>query len=106
MMIPVPPVMEADADLQDAVVQTPYRSAGIPPERLEGLVLLEELATVELFDAADQRPGWRVAAARARVLVDRATGDALWRPGGLALAVSGLGRARPPGVRGTGARRE
>ena len=97
-MISVPPVMEADADLEDPVVQGPDRSTGIPPEGLERLVLLEELAGVELLDAADQRGWGGVGAARARVLVDLATRDALGRPGRLPVAASGLGRVRRRGV--------
>src|SRR4051812_824725 len=43
------PVMQADADLQDAVIQGAIRRASRAPEQFEGLVLLEELAAVELF---------------------------------------------------------
>ena len=97
-MISVPPMMEADADLEDPVVQGPDRSAGVPPQDLEGLVLLEELAGVELLDAADQRVGGGVGAPRAWVLVDLATGDALGRPASFPVAASGLGRVRRRGV--------
>jgi len=48
------PVMEPDADLEDAVVQTAYRRVGVPPEELERLVLREELARVELFDPSEE----------------------------------------------------
>jgi hypothetical protein len=44
--------METDADLEDPVVQATHRRACVAPEELEGLVLLEELAGVELLDAA------------------------------------------------------
>src|SRR3954471_8202321 len=40
------PVMEADSDLQDGVVQTAIRRSRRAPEELEGLVLFEELAAV------------------------------------------------------------
>ena len=65
MEVAVAPVMEADADLQDAVIQISIRGARLTPEELEGLVLLEELAAVELGDAAEQRRRWRVVAPRA-----------------------------------------
>ena len=105
MMVPIPPVMEADADLEDPVIQVPDRGAGVPPQGLEGLVLLEEFAGVELLDAADQRIGRRVGAPRARVLVDLTTGDALGWPRRLPLAASGLGRVRRRAAFGSGARR-
>ena len=97
--------MEADADLEDAVVQRADRSARLAPQDLERLVLLEELAGVELLDPPDQRIRCRVGAARTRVLVDLAAGDTLGRPGRLPLAASGLGRVRRRGAFGTGARR-
>ena len=58
MKIAAAPVMEADADLQDPVIQRAHRCARVAPQQLEGLVLLEELAGVELLDAAQQR-FWR-----------------------------------------------
>jgi len=84
-------VVEADADLQDAVVQIADRRTGIAPEELEGLVLLEELAGVELLDAMDELGRWWRVASGARVFVDRAAGDSLGRPPVLAVAASGLG---------------
>lgn len=50
--VAVPPVVEPDADLQDAVVEVADRRACIAPQDLDRLVLLEELAGVELLDAA------------------------------------------------------
>jgi hypothetical protein len=94
-MVAVAPVMESDADLEDPVVEPTDRTSGIPPQRLEDLVLLEELAGVEQLDAADERLGRRLSAARARSFVDLATGDALGRPLRFALAASGLGRVQP-----------
>jgi hypothetical protein len=47
-------VVQPDADLEDAVVQATDRRVGGAPERLERLVLLEELARVELLDRARQ----------------------------------------------------
>jgi hypothetical protein len=45
-------VLEADADLQDALVEVADRVALLEPLELEGFVLLEELTAVELLDAA------------------------------------------------------
>lgn len=105
VMIPVAPVMEPDADLQDAVVQAADRRACAAPEQLQGLVLLEELSGVELLDAAEQL-GWRwIGAPGARLLVDGAAGDALGRTDRLAVAASGLGRVRRRAASGSGARR-
>jgi hypothetical protein len=42
--------MEADADLQDAVVEAADRRARIAPQELERLVLVEDLPLVELLD--------------------------------------------------------
>ncbi len=85
MEVALAPVMEADADLQDAVVQAAVGSAGGTPEQLEGLVLLEELARVELLDPVTELGRRRLVAASADGLVDRAAGDALRAPGRLAL---------------------
>ena len=52
MKVPAAPVMETDAYLQDPVIQTAHRRGRVTPEQLERLVLLEELAGVELLDAA------------------------------------------------------
>src|SRR5258705_9902581 len=92
--VAVAPVMKAHADLEDAVVEASDRRACVAPQELERLVLLEELAGVELLDAMDQL--WRrwVVAADARGLVDRTTWDALWRPRRLAVAATRCGRAR------------
>ena len=51
------PVMKADADLQDPVIEAAVRSARVAPEQLERLVLLEELAAVELLDALEELGG-------------------------------------------------
>jgi hypothetical protein len=47
--------MEADADLEDPVIQTADRRGGVTPQQLERLVLLKELVGVELLDAAEER---------------------------------------------------
>jgi hypothetical protein len=104
MVVAVAPVMEADTDLQDPVIEAADRRACLTPERLEGLVLFEELAGVELLDAADQRRRRRIGASGANVFVDRATGNALRRPGRLAIAASGLGSVRRRAASGTEAR--
>jgi hypothetical protein len=46
-------VVEADADLQDAVIERSYRGVRRAPEELERLVLLEEVAGVQLLDALE-----------------------------------------------------
>ena len=105
MMISVAPVVEADADLQDAVVEPADRCARSAPQGLEGLVLIEELAGIELLDAADQRRGRRFRAAGTGILVDLATNNALGWPCRLPLAASGLWRVRRRGALGISARR-
>src|SRR5438105_15034090 len=97
--------MEADTDLQDPVIQRADRRARLAPEDLEGLVLFEELAGVELLDAAHEGVGSGLGAAGARVLLDRASRDALGRPGRLAVAATGLGRLRRRAASGSEARR-
>jgi hypothetical protein len=104
VVVAVAPVVEADTDLQDPVIEAADRRARVTPERLEGLVLFEELAGVELFDPADERLGRRIAASRPNVLLDRATGNALRRPGRLAIAASGLGWVRRRAISGNEAR--
>jgi hypothetical protein len=103
-MVAVAPVMEADADLQDPVIEAADRSACLTPQRLEGLVLFEELAGVELLDAADE--GFRrwIGASGTNVFVDGATGNALRRPSRLAIAASGLGWVRRRAISGSEAR--
>jgi hypothetical protein len=51
------------------VVQTAHGRGRVTPEQLERLVLLEELAGVELLDTAEERLWWRVGAAGAGGLV-------------------------------------
>jgi len=46
--------MHAHADLEDALVQVANLAGGRPPQQLERLVLLEELARVELVDGLQQ----------------------------------------------------
>jgi len=88
------PVMKADADLKDAVIQVTDRCRGVAPQELEGLVLLEELASVELLDAAEKLR-WRwLGAAGARGLVGCAGRLPFRRTSGFARAATGLGRAR------------
>ena len=84
--VPVAPVVEADADLQDAVIQVSVRRARRSPQQLERLVLLEELAAIELFDATDELVGCGLVAARTRRLIDRAAGDTLGGPRRVAVA--------------------
>ena len=43
-------MVHANADLQDALIQVADHVRRGPPQQLEGLVLIEELARVELVD--------------------------------------------------------
>jgi len=92
--IAVAPVVEPDADLQDAVIEVADRRARLAPQRLDRLVLLEELAGVEPSDAAAQRLGRWVVAACAEGLADPAAGNAFRRPGRLAVLSSRPERRR------------
>jgi len=49
------PVMEADPDLKDAVIEVADRCGCVPPQQLERLVLLEKLPCVELLDPVKER---------------------------------------------------
>ena len=62
MPVAITPVVEADANLEDALVEVADR-VGLPdPDPFQGLVLLEEFLLVELFYPGDQRRGRRVIA--------------------------------------------
>lgn len=63
------PVVEADPDLKNAVVQMPHRRGRVSPQDLERFMLLEELPGVELLDPAQERFGRRFGAAGTRGLV-------------------------------------
>ncbi len=86
--------MEADADLEDAVVQAADRGARVTPEELQRFVLLEELAGVELLDAVNELGRCRMVASSAHRLVNRAIRDALGRPRRLPVAATRPGRAQ------------
>jgi hypothetical protein len=58
-------VIEANSNLEDALVEVADWIRLSDPDRLQGLVLLPELAAVELLDAVKQRGRWRILAARA-----------------------------------------
>lgn len=49
MKVAPPPVMETDADLEDAVIEAADRCVRVAPEQLERLMLFEELPGVELL---------------------------------------------------------
>src|SRR5260370_9791109 len=70
-----PPVIEANPDLQDALIEVAHRVRLMDPDALERLVLLEELLAVEPLDAVYQRIRGRVRsadrAARPRLLALR-----------------------------------
>jgi hypothetical protein len=55
MKVAAAPVVKPNADLEDAVIEAAHRCARVAPQELEGFVLLEELAGVELLDAAEKR---------------------------------------------------
>ena len=74
------PVMEPDPDLQDAVIEVADRRLGRAPEELQRLVLVEELARVELFDGP-QKLG-------RRRLVTPCTGGPAGDAGGRALGAA------------------
>jgi hypothetical protein len=62
MPVALAPVVETDADLQDALVEIADRIRLLDPDPFQGLMLLEELLLVELLDAGEQCLGWQVIA--------------------------------------------
>jgi hypothetical protein len=88
------PMVKADANLEDAVIQITHGRGRVAPQQLERLVLLEELARVELLDAAQERCRWRFGAAGAGGLVGCAGGLSFRRARRFARAATWLGRAR------------
>src|SRR5205823_8951780 len=61
--VAAPPVIEADPNLQDALVEVAHLVRLANPDAFQRLVLLEEFLAVELLDAAQQGIGRRVVAA-------------------------------------------
>src|SRR5438093_3597558 len=102
--VAIPPVVKSYADLEDPVVEAAVRRARVAPEELERLVLLEELAGVELLDAPDELGRSGLIAPRARGLLDRTAGNALRPPRRLAVAATRLRRAPARRSCGSGAR--
>jgi hypothetical protein len=92
--VPAAPVMEADTDLQDPVIETADRCGRVAPQQLERFVLLEELVRVELLDAAQKRFRRRLGAAGASGLAWCAGRLPLRWARGLSRAATGLCRAR------------
>jgi hypothetical protein len=88
VVVAAAPMMERDADLQDAVIERSVRRARGAPEQLERLVLFEELAAVELFGGFAKRSRCELVAACADRLGNFATGDAFGRTRRLALAAT------------------
>jgi hypothetical protein len=86
--------MEADAHLEDAVIEAAHWRARVAPQKLERFVLLEELTGIELLDPVEERFRRRIGTARAGRLVGCAARLALRRPRRLARAATRLGRAR------------
>ena len=100
MEVPAAPVMEPDTDLEDAVVQPADGPGRGAPQKLERLVLLEELTRVELLDATKKLGRWRILASRAGGLVGCAVRLPLRTAGGLArAATSALVAIRRPQAR-------
>lgn len=94
--IPPSPVIKADPDLQDALVEVPHRVSLVDPNSLERLVLLEELLPVELLDALKQCGGGRIVAAHraaGRGLLDARLQAELWPAPAEARIVSPSGDA-------------
>ena len=96
MEVAVAPVVKTHADLEDAVIERAIGRAGVAPEQLKGLVLLEELAAVELFDAFAELRRRRLVATGPDRLVDGAAGDALGRSSGLAVAATAAWHRQRP----------
>jgi hypothetical protein len=69
MKVAATPMVEADADLEDAVIETAHWCGCVAPHQLERFVLFEELTRVELLDATKELVWRRVGAAGAGGLV-------------------------------------
>src|SRR6266850_778410 len=67
VMVQPTQVVERDADLQDALVEMADVAALGAPQQLERLVLLEELASIELRDGVEQQRRRRFVTAHGRV---------------------------------------
>jgi hypothetical protein len=84
--------MEADPDLEDALVQVADRVRLGDPDALQGLVLLEELPSVELLDALQEGGRRRVIApggATGRRFFRRGQAEAWWPTEARMLSPSG-----------------
>ena len=58
-------VVQAHADLQDALIETPHITTFLTPQVFQGFMLREEVAAVELRDTAQQQPRrWLVTPSR------------------------------------------
>ena len=88
--VPPAPVIEANADLQDALIEVSHRVWLVDPDSLERLVLLEELLAVELVDPAEQFGRRRIVAARGTL------GCGLLEPNAHAGAAAAEARAELP----------
>ncbi len=83
MPVAASPVVQADADLEDALVEVANRVGLDDPDRFERFMLLEELLPVELRDPLEQGWRWRViapAGARRRRLLWRSGQAEAWLP--------------------------
>jgi hypothetical protein len=72
--------MEADAHLEDAVIEAAHWRARVAPQKLERFVLLEELTGIELLDPVEERFRRRIGTARAGRLVRREAGASAAAP--------------------------
>jgi hypothetical protein len=63
MPVALSPVVEADTNLEDALVEIADRVRLLYPDAFQRFVLLEEFLLVELFDPGEQRRRWRIIAA-------------------------------------------
>ena len=88
------PVMKADPDLKDPVIEVTHRSGRVSPQQLERLVLLEKVSRVELLYPVKKLRRWWVRAAGARWLVGCAWRLPFRRARRFARSATGLGRAR------------
>ena len=95
------PVVEADPNLQDPLVEVAHRIGLVDPDAFERFVLLEELLAVEFLDTVQQGGGRRVVATGASL--GRAFPDANRHAG--ALPATAEARAELPSGEAAGSSR-
>ena len=67
VVIQPPQMMERDADLQDALIETAHLTSFSQPQPFECLVLLEVLAAIELGNPLQQQNWWSFVTGRHRL---------------------------------------